>query len=93
MDPAAHAENFVGVHGLVSPWAAMVDDAKYQTAVDRLARLDITTWANTHGPVYQGGDKVSDAIDLLRLVPSAPPVPEPAQADLDAIVASLLVNS
>jgi len=92
MDRAAHAENFVGVHGLVSPWAAMVDSAKYQAAVDRLARLDITTWANTHGPVYQGAN-VGEAIDLLRLVPSAPPVPEPSQVDLDAIVASLLVSS
>ena len=92
MDRDEHAESFVGVHGLVSPWVALVDDAKYQATVDRLARLDIATWANTHGPVYQGA-KIGEALDLLRLVPSAPPVPEPSQADLDAIVASLLVNA
>lgn len=91
IDRAEHATSFVDVHALVSPWAAVVDERKYQATVDQLARLEITTWANTHGPVYEGA-RVDEAIDLLRRVPSAPPAEEPSQADLDAIVASMLTT-
>lgn len=90
MDRDQHAGSFVGVHGLVSPWVALVDDARYQATVDQLARLDITTWANTHGPIY-AGSKIDEAIDLLRHVPSTALEAEPSQADLDAIVASALL--
>ncbi len=68
----------------------MVDDAKYQIEVDRIADLGITTWVQTHGPVYEGAH-VYRAIELLRMVPAAEPVPQPGQSDLDAIVASMLV--
>ncbi len=68
----------------------MIDDAKYQAEVTRLADLGIKTWAQTHGPVYEGAD-VDRAVELLRAVPSGPAVPQPGQDDLDAIVASVLL--
>ncbi|MGH9134660.1 MAG: hypothetical protein ACRDZZ_12025, partial [Ilumatobacteraceae bacterium] len=90
MPPDALAENFVVSHGWISPWIEMVDDAKYQAEVTRLANLGIRTWAQTHGPVYEG-TYVDRAIELLRAVPAGALAPQPGQADLDAIVASMLV--
>ena len=98
-DPVVHAEempadelaaSFVVAHGLISPWIAMVDDTKYQLAVNRIADLGITTWAQTHGPVYEG-DYINQAIGLLRTVPTADEPQQPGQAELDAIVASTLL--
>src|SRR5690606_30318026 len=100
-EPVVHADempadelaaSFVVGHGWVSPWLAMVDDAKYQSAVNRIADLGITTWVNTHGPVYEG-PHIDRAIELLRTVPAAGEVPQPGQADLDTIVASMLVTA
>jgi hypothetical protein len=68
----------------------MVDDTKYQAEVSGLADLGIKTWAQTHGPVYEGAH-VDRAVKLLRAVPSGPVVPQPGQDDLDAIVASVLL--
>ncbi|MGA9278538.1 MBL fold metallo-hydrolase [Ilumatobacter sp.] len=83
------AASFVAGHGWISPWISMVDDTKYQTEVNRIANLGITTWAQTHGPVYEGAH-IDRAIELLRGVPAADAVPQPGQADLDAVVASML---
>jgi hypothetical protein len=60
--------------------------------VTHLAKLGISTWAQTHGPVYEGVH-VDRAIELLRAVPASTAVPQPGQADLDAIVASMLVGA
>jgi hypothetical protein len=84
------AASFVVAHGWISPWVSMVDDAKYQAAVDRIADLGITTWVQTHGPVYEGRH-IDRAIELLRTVPAAGETPQPGQSDLDAIVAAALV--
>jgi flavorubredoxin len=98
-DPVVHADempadalaaSFVVAHGWVSPWISMVDDAKYQAEVTRLAALGITTWVQTHGPVYEGAH-IHRAIQLLRAVPTAGEAPQPGQADLDAIVAATLI--
>lgn len=98
-DPVVHADempadelaaSFVVAHNWISPWVSMVDDAKYQREVDRIVDLGITTWVQTHGPVYEGAH-IDRAIDLLRTVPAADVAPQPGQADLDAIIASMLV--
>lgn len=86
-----HAESFRTVHKLVSPWTELVDQHRYQATVDRLAGFGIRTWASTHGPVYRGRF-VDHALDLLRQVPDAPTPETPGQADLDAIVASMLAT-
>ena len=70
----------------------MVDDIKYQNAVSRLESFGILTWANTHGPVYQG-ELARDAIALLRSIPAEAPRPQPGQPDLDAIIASVLAHA
>jgi len=99
--PVVHAEempadelaaSFVVAHGWISPWIAMVDDTKYQLAVDRIADLGITTWAQTHGPVYEGA-YINRAIDLLRTVPAAGETQQPGQADLEAIITSTLLSA
>jgi hypothetical protein len=84
------AASFVSGHGWLCPWVALLDDRKYQAEVDRIADLGITTWVQTHGPVYEGAH-IGRAIELLRAVPAAEPSPHPGQTDLDAIVASILV--
>jgi flavorubredoxin len=98
-DPVVHADEmhadqlaatFVAGHRWISPWVAIVDDAKYQREVTRIADLGITTWAQTHGPVYEGAH-IDRAIALLRGVPSSEEVPPPGQDVLDALVAATLV--
>lgn len=90
-DPAEHAASFIAGHQLLSPWTELVDPPRYQASVDRLASFGIRTWASTHGPVYRG-PFVHHALDLLRRVPDAPAPETPGQADLDAIVASMLTT-
>jgi flavorubredoxin len=82
--------SFLAAHGWLSPWASSVQNIRYQREVTLLADAGITTWANTHGPVYTGAH-VERAIDLLRRVPTSEPVAQPGQAALDEIVASMLV--
>jgi flavorubredoxin len=71
-----------------SPWYTLLDERRYQHALDHVERMGITTWAHTHGPVYQG-DHISTAIGALRRVTTNPVAPQPTQTDLDAIVSSL----
>jgi flavorubredoxin len=86
---AALGQIFLTAHQWNSPWFAMLDDRRYQGAVNRLASLGITMWASAHGPAYRGA-MVEHALDLLRRVPTATPVPQPGQAELEAILGSML---
>jgi flavorubredoxin len=83
------AESFVVGHRWNSPWFEMLDERAYQSAVTRVEGLGITTWAGTHGPVYEG-DRVRTAVALLRTVTAGAAVPQPGQDALDAIVESML---
>ena len=69
----------------VSPWLRLVDDAKYQATVDRVAALDPTVLVGCHTPVVRGADLVARAIEQTRLAPTATFDPEPDQALLDEI--------
>lgn len=73
----------------ISPWVELVDDRAYQAQVTKLERMGISTWASTHAPVYDG-PQVAWVLDLLRQVPHAPEVPQPGQADLDAMLSAAL---
>lgn len=89
MPADALAESFVVAQRWNSPWFEMLDDGAYQAAVTRVENLGITTWAHTHGPVYEG-DQIGTAISLLRSITADVADPQPGQDDLDAIVNSML---
>jgi flavorubredoxin len=82
--------SIVAAQQWVSPWYSIVDERRLGVAIDRVARLGVTTWAHTHGPVYRG-PQIDHVFDAMRRVATAPPVPQPSQVDLDGIVASLSV--
>ena len=73
----------------VSPWLTLVDDAKYQATVDRVAALHPTVIAGCHTPVVRGADLLARAIEQTRLAPTATFDPEPDQALLDDIQRAL----
>jgi len=84
-------EGFMMFQLLNSPWVTMVDDAKYQRAVDEMARLGITAIASAHGPAITGAN-VDRAISMLRELSSGQVPPTPGQPVLDEIVASILAG-
>jgi flavorubredoxin len=68
----------------VSPWLALVDDARFQATVDRVQSLQPTTMAGCHTPAI-GATKVAQAIAATRRSPVAEFEPEPDQATLELI--------
>jgi flavorubredoxin len=72
----------------VAPWLRLVDDAKYQRTVDRVAELDPTVLVGCHTPVI-GGPYVARALEATRLAPTATFDPEPDQAVLEEIQRAL----
>jgi flavorubredoxin len=72
----------------VSPWLRLVDDAKYQRTVDRVAELDPTVLVGCHTPVIRGA-YVARALEGTRLAPTATFDPEPDQAVLEEIQRAL----
>jgi len=74
----------------VSPWVTMVDDAKFQATVDRVAALRPTVMAGCHTPAIRG-DRVAQAIATTRTVPTAVVPPQPDQAVLEQIQHALTV--
>ena len=72
----------------VSPWLDLVDDARFQRTVDRIAALQPTVIAGCHtAPVT--GPNVAEAIAQTRRSPGAEYAPQPDQAVLDQIQATL----
>lgn len=74
----------------VSPWVTMVDDAKFQTTVDRVAALRPTTMAGCHSPAIRG-TRVAQALAATRTTPTAVVPPQPDQAVLEQIQHALTV--
>ncbi len=76
-----------GIHTFaqyISPWLALVDEAKFQRTVDRIESLNPRVLAGCHTPVITEG-YVADAIAATRIAPWAEVAPQPDQAVLDAI--------
>ena len=73
-------------HQYVSPWYAMLDDAKYQRSVDRVASLGITAIAGCHTPAI-GSAHVDRAIEQIRTFASVTVPAEPGQDVLDQMLA------
>lgn len=75
---------------IVSPWYEWLDKGKWDANLAKYAKLDITALASGHGPVVTG-DRVGKMFELLRDLPGSPRVmPMPGQAELEAIVASMM---
>lgn len=70
----------------ISPWLALVDDARFQASVDRVAQLDPSVLVGCHTPAIRG-DRVADAIATTRRSPTAAYDPQPGQEVLDALLA------
>jgi hypothetical protein len=74
----------------VSPWLQLVDDARYQRTVDRVARLSPSVIAGCHTPAIHS-THVDAAITAMRLTPDATVAPQPDQSVLDEIQRTLAV--
>jgi flavorubredoxin len=88
LDPTSWVDGIHMFARYVSPWLALVDDAKFQRTVDRIEALQPRVIAGCHTPVIAGGF-VEDAIAATRLAPSAVVPPQPDQSVLDAIQSAL----
>jgi flavorubredoxin len=91
--PEAWEAGFATFHHWNSPWAAMLDEARFAAEVERLERLGIRTIATCHGPTVEE-PLVPRALGMLRAVPSAAAVPpQPGQPLLDEIIDGILAAS
>jgi hypothetical protein len=70
----------------VSAWLELVDDAKFQATVDRVAALQPSVMAGCHTPEISGV-RVAKALDATRRSPSAVVDPQPDQVVLESIQA------
>ena len=86
IDRDAWREGMAMFHQYISPWFAMLDDAKYQRSVDRIESLGVTTIAGCHAPTVRGG-LVRQAFEGIREFPKAEVPPLPGQEVLDEILA------
>ncbi|MEO8696318.1 MAG: MBL fold metallo-hydrolase [Acidimicrobiales bacterium] len=76
----------------VSPWLELVDDARFQATVQRVADLRPTAMAGCHTPVI-GPDHVAAALAAARATPTAIVPPQPDQHVLDEILRSLMAGA
>jgi hypothetical protein len=68
LDPDFWVEGMATFDNYVSPWLALVDDARFQATIDRVAALQPTTIVGCHTPVI-GAGHVADAIAATRRAP------------------------
>ncbi len=84
LDPEFWAAGMAMFDRYVSPWLELVDDARFQATVDRVAALQPTTIVGCHTPVIDAGH-VARAIAATRVSPTATVPPQPDQAVLEEI--------
>ena len=70
---------------MVSPWVEMTDPAAFVRTVDAIDRLDPTVVVGGHMAALRG-NRLDEAMSLLRALPTTPMAPLPGQADLDAML-------
>jgi hypothetical protein len=90
IDPGFWREGMAMFSQYVSPWYALVDDAKFQQTVDRVESLGVTTIAGCHTPGILGS-RVATAFEQMRTFRTTTVPAEPGQEVLDAMIAGLLV--
>jgi flavorubredoxin len=88
VDRDAWEEGFFAFQRAVSPWHFMLDQAKFDRHVDRVATLDPKFIAGAHTPLISG-DRVAEAIRLIRRVPALEPFAMPGQELLDSMVEAM----
>jgi flavorubredoxin len=88
LDRAFWAEGFKTFASAVSPWHTMLDQAKYNRAIDRIADLDLNAVVSAHTPIVTG-QRIKEGFELLRTMPSLPEARLPGQAELEAILAAM----
>jgi flavorubredoxin len=86
--PEFWAEGMAMFHQYVSPWFALVDDAKFQRTVSRVESLGVTTIAGCHTPTIEH-THVERAFELMRTFASVAVPPQPDQSVLDQIQRAL----
>lgn len=84
LDPQFWDEGMLMFNTYVSPWLDLVDEAKYQASVDRVAELGASVIAGCHTPTISRG-LVDRAIDATRRSPGATVPGQPGQEVLDQI--------
>jgi flavorubredoxin len=89
LDPGFLAGGFAQFQQWNSPWVHLLDRARYDAEVEKLAAVGATTIASTHGPAFCGSGMVERAFELLRRVPDETVDEQPGQPVLDEIVAGL----
>jgi flavorubredoxin len=82
------AEGIAMFSQYVSPWLSLVDDRRYQAAVDRVEALRPNVLVGCHTPAVSGR-LVGDAIDVTRRAPTMTVPAQPDQAVLEQIQRAL----
>lgn len=70
-----------------SPWVHLVNEAKFEEALDRVRRIAPSLILSSHLPPSRG--KVEEFLKVLTSVPSAEPVPPPSQEEFQQMLAEL----
>jgi flavorubredoxin len=86
LEEAAWIDGMAMFDHYVSPWLALVDEARFRATVDRVAALRPTVLAGCHTPVITGA-RVGAALEAARLLPGRIVPPQPDQAVLEQIQA------
>jgi flavorubredoxin len=88
-DPDGWIAGMATFDNYVAPWLRLVDDARYQATVDRVAALDPQVLVGCHTPAIRGAH-VARAIEATRQAPTATFDPEPDQSVLEEIQRTML---
>ncbi|HKR99525.1 MAG TPA: MBL fold metallo-hydrolase [Candidatus Dormibacteraeota bacterium] len=81
-------DSFFMVNRLLSPWHQWLDQARFDAHVDQIQKLGVETLAVCHGPGFRG-ELVDEAFRRIRTLPSLPPLEEPGNDALQAMLAEL----
>lgn len=90
-DPTFWREGMAMFHQYVSPWYAMLDDAKYQKSVDRVQSLGVKAIAGCHTPAI-GAAHVATAFEQIRTFAELTVPAEPGQEVLDEMLAGMAAS-
>lgn len=81
------SETLLQFNRMISPWHALVDQAKWDAYVDRVEALGATTIASGHSAALRG-ERLAEAFRMIRSIPSLPEAELPVQTDLEALLAA-----